>query len=137
MVSLLAFMMLAGEGVRSFRIWDSWGFGIGRGGVDLVQGRVLYTYEAKATPLESPHFVHVSVYDNRTDNLDHLISRKWIFAGFSVRNFGFPSGQTYIVVAAPLWFPLLLLLVVPVRWLVAQPTNAPAFPVLTDAKRDA
>jgi len=31
----------------------------------------------------------------------------------------------------PLWFVLLLLLIAPALWLVARPTNAPAFPVIT------
>jgi len=35
----------------------------------------------------------------------------------------------------PLWFPLLLLVIVPVRWLIARPANAPAFSIIAETKR--
>lgn len=35
----------------------------------------------------------------------------------------------------PLWIPLLLLLIAPVCWLIAQPANIAAFPVVTDTKQ--
>jgi len=37
----------------------------------------------------------------------------------------------------PLWPLMIVLLIDPVCWLVARPTNAPAFPVITDAKNEA
>jgi len=36
----------------------------------------------------------------------------------------------------PLWFPLLLLLITPARWLIARPTNAPAFPVIAEGRQE-
>jgi len=35
----------------------------------------------------------------------------------------------------PLWFPLLLLLIMPGRWLAARPVSAPAFLIATDSKQ--
>ena len=34
----------------------------------------------------------------------------------------------------PLWFPLLLLLIAPVRWLISR-RSRPAFPVITDVEQ--
>ena len=54
----------------------------------------------------------------------------------AVRN-QFPNSPTlaYLRIQVPLHFPLLLLLIIPMRWLIARPANAPAFPVITDANR--
>ena len=40
------------------------------------------------------------------------------------------------MVNVPIWFPLLLLLIAPVCWLIARPANAPAFPIVTDGNRE-
>lgn len=44
----------------------------------------------------------------------------------------YPNSPTlaYLRVQLPLHFPLLLLFIVPIRWLIARPANAPAFPVI-------
>lgn len=59
------------------------------------------------------------------------------FLGFSVVRYHLPSAPSvvYFRAAIPLYLPLLLLLIAPIRWLVARPLNAPAFPVITDAKQ--
>ena len=45
----------------------------------------------------------------------------------------FLKGYTLVLInfTVPLWFPLVLLLIAPVRWLIARPENAPAFAVVT------
>jgi len=40
-----------------------------------------------------------------------------------------------LVVDVPLWPLLLLLLIAPIRWLIARPANAPAFPVIAKARQ--
>ena len=40
-----------------------------------------------------------------------------------------------LVVDVPLWPLLLLLLIAPIRWLIARPANAPAFPVIAEARQ--
>jgi len=35
----------------------------------------------------------------------------------------------------PLWFPLFLLLIIPMYWLIARSANGPAFPVIADTTR--
>lgn len=37
----------------------------------------------------------------------------------------------------PIWFPLLILLIAPVRWLIARSGNAPAFPIIAETCRSA
>ena len=44
------------------------------------------------------------------------------------------GSEKVFAVRIPVWFPLLLLLIAPARWLIARPADAPAFPVITDAK---
>ena len=39
-------------------------------------------------------------------------------------------------IVMPLWPLLILLLIAPVRWLTARPANAPAFPVIANAKHE-
>ena len=47
----------------------------------------------------------------------------------------YPGALREFQIFIPLWFPLLLLLIAPVRWLIARPQYVPAFPVIADAKQ--
>ena len=52
--------------------------------------------------------------------------------GFSLRHVKIALRRTTaeaFVYVVPIWFPLVLLLITPMRWLIAQPANKPAFPV--------
>lgn len=134
-VSLLLFVAVAGAGVRSFWTWDEWSLGTGLG-VDLIRGCIDFMHQSKGNTVDSPLFAHSSVSADATDTLDSLILPKWSFAGFSERHVGDGNStfeQTYF--AVPLWPLLLLLLIVPVRWLFARAPNTPAFAVVTDVKR--
>jgi len=127
-VSLLAFVMLAGAGVRSLWTFDLWTDGNGRA-VGLKQGCVVYTHTI-ATWLPAPS-THLSGSTTGFPVPKNVL-------GFAVENrvehneFG---NDKIFGVRIPVWFPLLLLLTAPVRWLIARRTNAPAFPVVTYAKR--
>jgi len=46
-----------------------------------------------------------------------------------------PGAARFFDIMIPLWLTLLLVLIGPVRWLIARPANAPAFPVITDTKQ--
>ncbi len=122
-VSLLAFVVLAGVGIRSFR----------------VPGEVRIGWQNKIA-VEAGYVTCVHIYQTKevrdqSGNLKWPAKFLWIAAGFRV-------GQWIVFLAGdytwaaygiefPLWFPLLLLLFAPVLCLIARPANAPAFPVVT------
>ncbi len=122
-VSLMAFVVVSGASVRSFWIYNGWGFGRFRY-LDLQRGRVVYerfsggSFETMAD--------HSRFLSNPATPLDALSTFK--FAVLDQTLFG---GIRVFVIWTPLWPILLLLLIAPLRWLVARPANAPAFPVLT------
>jgi len=128
LVCCALFVVAAGAGVRSFWKQDSWiygrdkrvvGFGFGRGrmvGVYLsVPAGINITFGHQswdATSFEAPSPILPVAVVKKTD---HLLS-----VGDLIQR----------AVWVPLWFPLLLLLIAPARWLIARPANAPAFLVV-------
>ncbi len=132
-VSLLAFMIVAAVGVRSYRTSDRWNLGGRR--IMLIHGRVLDAYDPADAAVTFP--VHES-YSAVNPYLPELfLPPKWSFAGFSwsdIENVTISNCKrsTELCLGAPLWFPLLLLLISPVRWLIAPRVAGAAFPVVTD-----
>jgi len=135
-VSLLLFAAVAGAGVRSLWIAEAWNDGNGRF-VGLFGGRA--TYQHILDPPFSPSG-HVS--SDLGVSPDRRIAGEAIY-GVRIGTDSYSRGiradpsavQRIFTIHIPLGPILFLLLIVPVRWLVARPANAPAFPVITDAKR--
>lgn len=127
--SLLAFVILAALGIRSLRISDAWGSNTW---IIVLQNGSLRFLKETGYYASGPtnKLSHVSG-DARTKgpfvNLKFMISNRDIIPG---RPGALKIHELYI----PLWFPLLLLLIVPFRWLIARPANAMAFPINIDAK---
>jgi len=135
-LSLLAFVVVCAAEVNSF--WDVhiWQAETGRT-VELFGGRIGYQHP------DAPRFGpggHISFKAALITTPKRRIIADAIW-GFEIRRFAIhsmldPSDvDKFFLVAAPLWPFILLLLIAPVRWLIARPANAPAFPVVTDAKR--
>src|SRR6185437_4047796 len=93
-------------------------------------------------PLQVGHrliiFRHFS--DARLPRSSDDMKRETLFdrriLSFAVSKYRATLGDYVLVdfyIEVPLWFPTLLLLIAPVRWLMARPANAPAFPVIIDA----
>lgn len=57
--------------------------------------------------------------------------------GFTVTKWVAGFGPVILIIEVPRWPIFLLLLIIPVRWLMGHRANAPAFPVITDSKRNA
>lgn len=124
-VSLAAFALLAGAGVRSFWTWDSWKLGP-QSAIGLEDCRILFAHGSRNL---FPGPTHQTGYSGRIPG-DSVL-------GFSYTHLRIPMPKTTaeaFVYGVPIWFPLLLLLIIPIRWLIARSTSAPAFPVITDAK---
>ena len=136
-VSLLAFVVVAAADVRSHGTWDRWNLGARR--IMLVHGCVLYAYDpADATDHFPFHESYLAA--GAESRPEFYIPPDWAFAGFSkssLENVIISNGEhsTELCLKAPLWFPLLLLIIAPVSWLIARPANAAAFPVITGAKK--
>lgn len=128
MASFLAFAVMAGAGIRSFWRMNEVDFGQERAAA--LNGGYLH-YARASFKLGQGLVVHrsrryvVIAYPNN-------------FLGFSMwkQVMPFPKASgTIFRLRVPLWFPLLLLLIAPVRWLVARPQYVPAFPVVANAKQ--
>lgn len=137
-VSLLAFVALAGAGVRSFETCDNLSLGVHQV-IILNRGCLVYVYEFENSGRHSLLIIYhpsLLVEDKSPASLDKTIPAEWRFAGFWGGELGGDYVPTYNMVyfGVPLWFPLLLLLIAPVRRLIARPADAPAFPVVADAK---
>lgn len=127
--SMLAFVILAGAGLRSIRTYDvwesnSWIIGLQNGSIGCLRATGYYA----GGPTN--RLGHVSG-DAKT--VGPLVNLKFSFSNRDVIP-GRPGALRIIEFHIPLWFPLLLLLIVPMRWLIARPANAPAFPIIPDAK---
>ena len=129
-VSLLAFLMVAIAGVRSFWNCDLWQFMInGKGqAYFLYSGRAGFVCRSgEAMPTEYSGHTHTVVEPNRYGALQSL----W---GFEV-HYGVDSARQHdgpvFEFCAPLWPLLLVLLIIPARWLIARPAGSPAFPVVS------
>lgn len=125
MVSLVALLALAGAAVRSFRVASDTKIGW-RNDILLDGGYITYL-----------HIYQTREARDQSGNLKWPIKFRWIGGGFRVGQWILILSNEYTFVQCgiefPLWFPLLLLLIAPVRWLIARPASASAFPVITDA----
>lgn len=128
MISLLAFVVVAGASIRSFWNYDAWQTVINGEGYAFVLefGTAGFGCRSgEAIPSQpSGHF-----------HADHNPDRYAV--RFGIREFQFHASrkEAEIDFRIPLWPLLLLLLIAPLRWLIVRPANAPAFPVITDAKQ--
>lgn len=127
------FLVVAVAGIRSFWICDALGNGNDRA-IFLEGGYLVFIHSSgNATFLPPSGYLSGPIDD------EFPFPRS--FLGFAVKResatllFG-KAIATEFSLRAPLWFPLLLLLINPVRWLIARPVRGPAFPVVTDAKNE-
>jgi len=131
MVSSLAFGVVAAAGIRSFWTADSWTHGrTYLVGLALGRGRLVCGYVA--LPVE------VKVSDgHQSSDAKSFENHSAIFpVAFVNKVYRLPSGNlTEHAVWVPLWFPLFLLLIIPMYWLIARSANGPAFPVIADTTR--
>ncbi len=115
MVSLLAFAVVVGAGVRNLRVWDSWN--TPRLNIGLYRGCACYSQSAKAE--QGACFKH---YSGRIPQNAAIALKFESFSSAQTRQFG---------IRIPLWFPLVLLLIVPLYWVMALPVSSRAFLVVT------
>lgn len=128
--SLLAFVVVAALGVRSFRTWDA--LSIRNWTIGVAGGYLMYG-QASGKGVIYPPSGHLS-----GPMQPHLWDMPGGILGFASKTMTFrtPFGvEKDVAVRIPLWFVLLLLLIAPAPWLVGRPANGPAFPVVTDAKQ--
>ena len=130
--SLLAFGVLLGIGVRSFWMWDQWHIGMGKI-IAIENGCVSYAHISDKSD-RFPMMEHDTFHAGGMPSINDSIPATWSFAGFSERRIVTARVEAFSF-GAPLWPLLLLLLIAPVRWLIAWPTGGPAFPVITDTKQ--
>ena len=133
-VSLLAFVTVTAAGVRSFWNWDEWDFGGYVLSVVLKSGCVHAVHVSNSqSTISLRHGGHQS---GDIAPEDRTLRRALTGFGAKRNILSLRAGdETVEKYDLPLWPLLLLLLIAPVRWLIAQPANAPAFPVIADAKR--
>jgi len=132
--SLLAFVVAAAAGARSFWISDTWIFANCQSEIVLRSGSVT---GARIKSVGTEGFKRS---EHRSDGVApekrNIARAIW---GFRAWRIVLPhrSGVREEISAldAPLWSLLLLLLIAPVRWLIARPPDAPAFPVIADTRR--
>ena len=137
-VSLVVFVGLAGAGVRSYTTWDEWQFNIHHS-VGIYHGYFYYwNTHLTLPPGITPKWT--SGHSSGGQTTAEPLPYKSFLGFFYDREGGLDRYPAYpddyqSSIYIPLWFPLLLLLILPVRWLIARRANAPASPVITDAKR--
>src|SRR6185437_15319971 len=134
-MSIAIFVVVAGAGVRSFLTWDALDFGVGNR-ILISHGYLQYSHtwisQAPGYPVQPQSLSHESGHDLSTPG---SLGRH--FMGFSYSHIKASQTSNCLDVYElwiPLWFPLLLLFLAPLRWLIAQHTYVRAFPVLNDAK---
>lgn len=126
-LSFAALLAVMAAGTRSFWVWDAWGFGNGTI-IGLEGGCVLYTHQKPILqpPINGP--LHGVMEPEEFDFPGSIL-------GFVVaKDLSHNAGRPIFGLQVPLWPLLLLLVVIPIRWLIALPANAPAFPVVTCTK---
>lgn len=140
-LSLLALVAVAGIGVRSFWFQESWTLQPASTGrvaermIALNRGRVscedvswitatkpseLRDLGYMSGDLKSPFPGHRSILGlSETKEVALILKDRTL---------------VILVVDVPLWPLLVLLLIAPLRWLIARPAGGPAFPVVIDSK---
>jgi len=126
--SSLAFVVVAGAGIRSLWNLDCWENANGRWGIALAGGCAHFNHHSGMVVQYIPiGFYHIDLKLDRSDAARAI----W---GFSIdREFVHlknGNGRNFYL-HLPLWPLLILLLIAPACWLIARPANAPAFPVVT------
>lgn len=126
MVSLLAFVAVAELGIKSLWISDGW---FDRNGhvIGVFEGCAVYSQ----ITTRFNGLVTSGHYTVRKKPDRHVL--RTAISGFSATKIFLPNPRVAIgfEIVAPLWPLLLLLLIAPVRWLIARPVNTQAFPVIT------
>jgi len=109
--------------IRSFWTYDGFDF---RSGGEIELDRGCFLYEQAGVK----HIWGAYLGNNYRDSI-------WGFAiGNPVAIDPVTLGNiSFFRIRIPLWPVILLLLIAPLRWLIARPPNAPAFPVIVDAKQ--
>lgn len=127
-LSFVAFLAVVVAGTRSFWVWDAWGFGNGTI-IGLEGGCVLFTHQKPILqpPLKGP--LHGVMEPAEFDFPGSILG--FVVAKDLSHNH---AGNPIFGLQVPLWPLLLLLVVIPIRWLIALPANAPAFPVIACTK---
>ena len=135
LLSMVAFLAVAAVGVRSLWVHDSfYEFGdFGDREIDIYNGCVAFRRQAPNSPRKLITLI-VARGHTATQLTPSPHSVGQAFRGFEKTETDLTASKI-IVVKTPVWPLLLLLLVAPMRWLIARSPNAPAFPVITDAKQ--
>ena len=140
-LSLLALVAVAGIGVRSFWFQKSWTlqpasirrvaervFTLNRGCVSYQQ----VSWISATSPTDLRALGYMSG-DFKSPSPGH----RGIFGFSETKEVVFiltDRTLVIVVVDVPLWPLLVLLLIAPLRWLIARPAGGPAFPVVIDSK---
>lgn len=132
-VSLLAFGVVIGVGVRSFWMWDQWHIGMGKI-IAIENGCVSYAHITDRSD-RFPMMTHDTFQAGGMPAINDSIPALWSFAGFSERRIVTARVEAFSF-GVPLWPLLLLLLIIPVRWLLAWPMGGPAFLVIADVAKE-
>lgn len=124
------FLVVAVAGIRSFWIWSALGNGNDRA-IFLMDGNLVFMHTSGRGGF------YPSGFESAKPEADSSL-RKGVL-GFAIRSEITPNAfnntsEKQFILRVPLWFPLLLLLINPIRWLIARPIRGPAFPVVTDLK---
>lgn len=132
-MSFAALLVLSLAGLQSFWRWDALYLPAGNK-ILISHGYFQYSHswisEAPGFPLKERSFS----YDSGLNPTEpESLGRH--FLGFSC--FHIKASQTsncldLFKLWIPLWFPFLILLITPVRWLTARSGNAPSFPIIAD-----
>lgn len=137
-MSFAALLALSLAGVRSFWRWDALYLPAGSK-LLISHGYFQYSHtwisQAPGYPLKER-----SLFYDSGLNPTEPESLGTHFLGFSC--FHIKASQTsncldLFELWIPLWFPLLILLVAPVRWLITRLGNAPTFPIIAETCRSA
>ena len=137
MVSLAAFAVVAGADVRCFWNYDIWQTVSKKGGCAIILGRGCAVFARRsgaalpgAIPIMRRGHTHLDYQPHRSDILESFWNFK-IQNGAGLK----PSYGSMFAFGGPVWPLLLLLLIIPIRWLIARPANASAFPIITEPKQ--
>jgi len=141
-ISLLALVGVAGIGARSYSIQNTWTLQpTPRGKVmerifTLNRGRISYEEVSWITATQPSDLRDLGYMsgDPKSPSAGHrsilgLSETKEVVLILK------DCTLVLLVVDVPLWPLLLLLLIAPIRWLIARPANAPAFPVIAKARQ--
>lgn len=133
LVSSAVFVVVAAAAIRSFWIWDRWGFTGYKRMVVIESGCILYAQDVSnnANGFVRPRSVGHTSGEQRNKGLQPGVLGFYIHT-LSGRNpvWGF---ERIFFLRVPLWFPLLFLLIAPMRWLLAKRARNLAFPAITNA----